>query len=518
MRGGRRLGIAAISMVAVVFIAAPTSSAGPVTAGGLVQVSGASPIEEACIGDENASPTATNVFDSEVEPWVATDPGDADHLIGAWQQDRWSDGGARGLVTTTSFDGGASWSSQVNTKSSICTGGTAANGGNYERASDPWVTISPDGTAYLMSLSVDTNPGGIGIHPNAMLAMRSTDGGLTWEDPITLKRDENPNVLNDKNSMTADPLDSEFVYAIWDRLAIPPGEGAGQTAFENTIAGKGPTWFARTTDGGDTWEPARVIFDPGARSQTIGNQIAVTGSGDLVNAFDLIHETSNRQGTRGFSIAVIRSEDHGATWDNQATRVDRHNSFQGIVRDPEDTTAAGRVRTGDILPEISTDLGSDAVYLVWQDARFGPRSSVAFSQSLDGGETWSDTIKINQTPDLSNDLNEQAFTPMVRVADDGTVTVTYYDFRNNTADPDLLTDAFAIHCHAASVDCSDPASWGDEVQLTADSFDMRQAPFANGFFVGDYVGLDTDGANMFPFWSMPHDGDPSSVFVRELTP
>jgi hypothetical protein len=47
---------------------------------------------------------------------------------------------------------------------------------------------------------------------------------------------------------------------------------------------------------------------------------------------------------------------------------------------------------------------------------------------------------------------------------------------------------------------------------------MRQAPFANGSFVGDYVGLDTDGTSMFPFWSMPHGGDPASVFVRELTP
>jgi hypothetical protein len=523
MRLMRRPAVAAIPLVALISIAAPGAAAEPFTTGDVVQVSGASPIDPDCIGDTNAPPPSANVFNSEVEPWVAVDPAvdppEPAHLIGAWQQDRWNTGGARGLVTATSDDGGLTWTSQVNTKSSICTGGTPANGGDYERASDPWVTISPDGTAYLMSLSVDTNPGGIGLHPNAMLVMRSTDGGETWENPITLKRDENPNVLNDKNTMTADPFNSDFVYAVWDRLAVPPGEAAGQLAFENTIAGKGPTWFARTTDGGDTWEPARVIFDPGARAQTIGNQIAATGSGDLVNAFDLIHETSNRQATRGFSIAVIRSEDHGASWDNQATRVDRHNSFQGIVRDPEDTSAAGRVRTGDILPEIATDLGSDAVYLVWQDARFGPRSSVAFSQSLDGGETWSDTIKINQTPDLPNDLNEQAFTPMVRVADDGTVTVTYYDFRNNTPDPATLpTDAFAIHCHAPSEDCSETASWGDDAQLTDESFDMRQAPFANGFFVGDYVGLDTDGTNQFPFWSMSHPGDPASVFVRVLSP
>ena len=34
----------------------------------------------------------------------------ASHLIGVWQQDRWSDGGARGLRTGYSFDGGLTWS------------------------------------------------------------------------------------------------------------------------------------------------------------------------------------------------------------------------------------------------------------------------------------------------------------------------------------------------------------------------------------------------------------------------
>ena len=39
------------------------------------------------------------------------------------------------------------------------------------------VDLSPDGDAYLMTLSVDTNPGGFGTSPNAMLVMKSTDGG-----------------------------------------------------------------------------------------------------------------------------------------------------------------------------------------------------------------------------------------------------------------------------------------------------------------------------------------------------
>jgi hypothetical protein len=519
MSGMRRLALAALLLATVALLGATTASGGPFTSGDLVQVSGASPIPAACIGDEDASATSVNTHNSEVEPWLAADPSDPEHFVGAWQQDRWNDGGSRGIVTATSFGGGASWTLERATKSSICTGGTAANGGNYQRSSDPWVAIAPDGTTYLQTLSVDTNPGGLGLSPNAILVMRSPDGGLSWDDPTTLKRDENPNILNDKNSMTADPFDSDFVYAVWDRLVSPPGAPPAPQAGENAIGYRGPTWFSRTTDGGESWEPARMIFDPGTVNQTIGNQIVVTHSGDLVNAFDLINNFKNAQESRGFSIAVIRSEDNGATWDQHATIVDKHFSFQGVVIDPENpNTSTRRVRTGDILPEVAADPNSDTVYLVWQDMRFGPRSSVAFSQSVDGGKTWSATVKINQTPDLANDLNEQAFTPMVRVSDDGTVTVTYYDFRNNTPAADLRTDAWAIHCHATADDCTDPSSWTDELRLTDESFDMKQAPFAGGNFVGDYEGLATDGSSMFPFWSMPAAGDPANIYVRELSP
>ena len=514
----RKLLILAVA-AATLGVSALLAQAAPFTLGPTSVASGVSPFAPGCGGPGEAVASSVVYQNAEVETHVAVNPNNPNNVVAYWQQDRWNDGGSRGLVTARTINGGETWQLNANTKSSICTGGTTANGGDYERASDPWVSIAPDGTTYLMSLSVDTNPGGFGLHPNAMLVMRSDDGGVTWDNPTTLKRDEGTGVLNDKNSMTADPLDAEFAYAVWDRLLVPPSEPAPATATENTIAGKGPTWFTRTTDGGDSWEPARVIFDPGARAQTIGNQIAVTGSGDLVNAFDLIHETAQ---PRGFSIAVIRSEDNGESWDKHATVVDRHDSFQGIVIDPDNpNTNTRRVRTGDILPEVATDLNSEAVYLVWQDARFGPRSSVAFSQSLDGGETWSPTVKINQTPTDISLGNQQAFTPMVRVSDDGTVTATYYDFRANETAPaitPLLTDAFAIHCHAAADDCTDPDSWTDEVPLTDASFDMTQAPFANGNFVGDYEGLETDGTDFFPFFSMPHGDDPASVFVRSVGP
>jgi hypothetical protein len=529
MHRSRSKVLALVASLAVLAVAgAVPATAGPSTTGPLVTVSGASPIAD-CDGDTGfrdvGGVPAVQFVDSEVEPHVMVDPSDPDVVIGAWQQDRWNNGGAEGNVTATSLDGGASWTLNPLTKSSNCTGGTPANGGGFERASDPWVAISPDGTAYLMSLVTDTAPGGFDTNPDDMIVSRSTDHGATWEDPISLNLDESQNAFNDKNTITADPNDSDFVYAVWDLVVAPPSGNENQEAFENTVAFTGDPLFARTTDGGETWEPARRIFRAGVIAQTIGNQIGVLPDneqfdGELVNAFTMIRGARNDQGTRGLHIAVIRSSDRGATWDRKETVVDRF--FRGVVVDPDAPLEEGvqAHRTGDINAEIAVDRTTGAVYLVWQDSRFGPRSSIAFTQSLDGGLTWSTPIKVNQTPDLPNDLDEQAFDPMVQVLDDGTVGVSHYDFRSNTADGGATTptEAFLTHCHAAAADCSDPASWGDEVALTDAPFDSRLAPVARGFFLGDYVGLGQNGTAFVPFFPVTTPADPASIVTRQVTP
>jgi hypothetical protein len=528
-----RLRIAALAGSLTVLVALGPASAGPFATGPLVTVSGASPIA-ACDGDTGFKDVggipAHQFVNSEVEPHVAVDPPegptDPPILIGTWQQDRWNNGGSEGNVTATSINGGTSWTINHMTKTSNCTGGTAANGGNWERASDPWVAISPNGNAYLMSLVTNTVQGGFDTNPDDMIVSRSTNHGATWEKPISLNRDESQNSFNDKNAITADPNDSNFVYAVWDVVISPPSGNQNQQAFENSVAFTGDIYFSRTTDGGDTWEPGHKIFKAGTIAQTIGNQIGVLPdneefNGELVNVFTLLRGTRNDMDTRGFHIAVIRSTDHGATWDKNETIVDRF--FRGVVIDPDAPLPAGteaRHRTGDINAEIAVDRDSGAVYLVWQDSRFGVRSSIAFSQSLDGGVTWSDTIKVNQTPDLPNNLNEQAFLPMVHVLDDGTVGVFYYDFRSNTADAGATTptQAFMAHCHPDSEDCSARASWGDEIEVTDGAFDSRKAPVARGFFLGDYVGLGQSGTAFHPFFTVTTGSDPANIVSREVGP
>ena len=110
------------------------------------RASGDTPFKAGCSG---TSDTGTLYANAEVEPFVAVNPRFPLNLVGVWQQDRWSNGGARGLGTGYSFDGGVTWK-RVYPPFSVCAGGNAANNGNYERATDPWVTFSPNGVVHAL--------------------------------------------------------------------------------------------------------------------------------------------------------------------------------------------------------------------------------------------------------------------------------------------------------------------------------------------------------------------------------
>src|SRR4051812_1509850 len=53
--------------------------------------------------------TQENFKDTEVEPLVAVNPTNPQNVIGVFQEDRWSDGGAHGLLGAVSFNGGLSY-------------------------------------------------------------------------------------------------------------------------------------------------------------------------------------------------------------------------------------------------------------------------------------------------------------------------------------------------------------------------------------------------------------------------
>jgi hypothetical protein len=500
MTAMRNVLVALAAMAAVCALAA-AGSAGPFTVAPLKMASGPSPFAGCTAGQAPGSVLYPN---AEEEPWVDANPTDPLNLIAVWQQDRWSDGGAHGLVTAVSHDGGTTWT-ETFPHFSTCAGGTAANGGAYDRASDPWVSFGPDGTAYQVSLSFNALN-----NVNAVLASRSTNGGNTWSEPWTIIRDSGDRdvayAFNDKESVTADALMPGYAYAAWDRFVTP--SGTSRESIEGLIHSRSfrePIWFSRTTDGGLTWEPARNIYDQSEFTGTIGSQILVAKNGDLLDFFTEFSFHKNAHDLRGEWMSVIRSTDKGVTWSKDSTRI--APSRERVAFDPD----TGRnIRAEGGLPEVAIDRASGAIYIVWQDASFSGVDEIALSMSTDNGHTWSTPIKVNQTPRSSTDANQQAFVDGVHVAADGTVAVTYYDFRNNDASPGVPTDYWIVHCHAA---CSDEANWGDESRLTASSFDIEQAPAARGpfgYFLGEYEGLTNIGSAFAPVFVAVNNGNPAN--------
>ena len=97
-------------------------------------------------------------------------------------------------------------------------------------------------------------------------------------------------------------------------------------------------------------------------------------------------------------------------------------------------------------------------------------------------------------------------------------SVMHYDFRENTPDPaTLLTRYYASHCHPATENCANPASWNEETAV-GPAFNVREAAYARGYFLGDYMGLANDGNEFLPAFGSTLGGGPSSIFVNRLSP
>jgi hypothetical protein len=384
---------------------------------------------------------------SEVEPWVGDNDipsatADPDALVGTWQQDRFSSGGSSGLLVAYSHDGGRNWTVPPLSDQPAITNcqdpdGSGANS-DWERATDPWSDIAPNGDMWFMSLSFnDTRD-----LRNAMLVSKSEDDGAHWTEPVTLIDDANPHVFNDKNSLTADPNDSNLVYAVWDRLVYPNERTQGE-AFLHAAAYEGPTYFSKTEngtddDGGD-WT-TRKILDLGRNDQTIANQIAVLPrapgetESTLIDVFDWIHN-DNKAGRKGEKISAMWSTDSGETW-SEPVVIDAIAGAVVLDRDPDGAPCPEtlghkfdpyvcRLRTGDGVADTAVDLATGDAYVVWQDGGPGGRVVIRLAKSSDHGQTWTQLGVVNGS------LDTDAHTPAVEVADDGTLAVTYYDFRFN---------------------------------------------------------------------------------------
>src|ERR1700739_1469806 len=170
---------------------------------------------------------------TEVEPHMLAN---GSTLVAAFQTGRISGGGATAIGWATSSDGGTSWAHGF--LPDLTTG---EGSGPYDAASDPVVAYdAKHGLWMIASLPISNT-----FQTPAVAVSRSTDGGLTWQNPVSADATA---PSSDKNWIVCDTWASSphygNCYLQWD------DPSAADEIFMSTSSDAGLTWGAPVATAG----------------------------------------------------------------------------------------------------------------------------------------------------------------------------------------------------------------------------------------------------------------------------
>jgi BNR repeat-like domain len=343
----------------------------------------------------------------------------------------YSGGGASNNVFSTSQDGGRTW----------VTGGlpgtTVNEGGTWPRISDPAVAYDPEHDVWLAQ-GLTINSGGQG---DSVIVNRSTDGGLTWLNPVTVAA--SPGTFWDKTWIACDvwPQSPHYgnCYSQWD------DNGLGNQMM-----------MSRSTDGGLTWSSPQSPSTPSG----LGGQPVVLPNGTVVVPY-----TGNYGAIRAF-----RSTNGGASWEPGVfVATQTQHSVGGSMRDPP-------------LPSAEVD-GSGRVFVVWHDCQFRAGCSsndIVMSTSTDG-LAWTAKTRIPIDP-VNSTVDH--FLPGIGAdrANAGHLGLGYYYYpqANCSSSTCDLTYGFVSSLDGGT-------TWSAPTQITGAMRPIWIANTNQGYMVGDYT-------------------------------
>jgi hypothetical protein len=210
----------------------------------------------------------------------------------------------------------------------------------------------------------------------------------------------------------------------------------------------------------------------------------------------------------------MRSTDGGATWPSEPTLLATTRSVVPRTPDGEQPIRSGAF-------DVAVDRNTGHLAVVWEgileDDIFA-ETQILYSQSVDGGLSWTDPVRIDQTAESASDVLNQAMVPSVEISDDGTIGVTYYNFENDSpGTAPSATDYWFIHCHPSLADCTMRESWADPVAVTQEPFDLLESVYTDsGHFLGDYMGLTSLGSDFFASFVIAGPREEQDVYFSTI--
>jgi len=311
------------------------------------------------------------VGDAANEPSIALDPTDNNNMAIGWRQFNSVNSNFRQAGYGFTTNGGGTWTFPGVIQQGIF-------------RSDPVLDADADGNFYYNSLS---------INPYTCHVFKSNDGGASW-DAGTFAQG------GDKQWMTIDKIDGPgigHIYAYW-------------TSYYSICS---PGFFTRSTDGGGSFEDCITIpNDPSWGTLAVGPGSELYIGGSIGSDF-LVAKSINAQD----SSQIV-------TW-SMATVV----NLDGSISFGEGPNPGGLL--GQTLIAVDTSDGpyNGNVYLLCSVDRYSNADplDVMFARSTDGGVNWSSPVKVNDDPGTSA---YQWFGTM-SVAPNGRIDAVWLDTRDN---------------------------------------------------------------------------------------
>ena len=222
-----------------------------------------------------------------------------------------------------------------------------------------------------------------------ILFNRSDDRGRTWRDPA-IRATQRPLTSNGGAGAPSLICRGDLLFMTWRDERDGVGGGHGSKT--------GDIYFARSLDGGLTWEADQRISSNPPGSQSLFQSPVVHATDDGQHVYVVWVRDF------GSAVAVNVSHDAGASW----------RPVELLFSDP------GSIYSGSLA------LSGDDVYLAWYGHPPGGYYDIYFNVSHDNGDTWKPAATRIDTGDAPNQYD--SWSPKLAASGDW-VYATWYDER-----------------------------------------------------------------------------------------